>query len=58
MFFIWGTTMNKHKLLVKVILLLFLFLLCITCNNPVSVFPPDNAYKVTITQGVWGNVWF
>jgi len=20
--------------------------------------PPDNEYKVTITQGVWGNVWF
>jgi len=21
-------------------------------------YPPDNQYKVSITQGVWGNVWF
>ena len=27
-----------------------------TSNN--SYRPPDNLYKVSIAQGVWGNVWF
>lgn len=27
-------------------------------DNLVNPQPPDNADKVTINQGVWGNVWF
>ena len=48
--------MKKHRLF-KFLLFSTLVLLFFNCNNPV-IFPPDNAYKVTITQGVWGNVWF
>ncbi|GAB4329918.1 MAG: hypothetical protein Kow0037_05300 [Calditrichia bacterium] len=35
------------------------FVGCEKSTSPIeSKYPPDNAHKVTITQGVWGNVWF
>jgi len=45
------------------IFFLFLFLFVFEgCDNFLSdngnKLPPDNQYKVTIQQGVWGNVWF
>ncbi len=44
----------------KVLFLISLSLILISCSdNSVGViYPPDNSYKVTISQGVWGNVWF
>ena len=46
--------MNKTLFLISFSFILF------SCNdNPIGViYPPDNAYKVTIKEGVWGNVWF
>ena len=48
------------KKIITASLTLFLFLFIFSCNeNPVSNFyPSDNSYRVTIKQGVWGNVWF
>jgi len=46
------------KMLFKLFNLFILSLILNNCNNSVEIFPPDNAYKVTIKQGVWGNVWF
>lgn len=45
------------------LLLFFLILLVLSgCEDFLSdngnYFPPDNQNKVTIKQGVWGNVWF
>lgn len=31
---------------------------CIGCEDKGIKFPPDTSKQVTITQGVWGNVWF
>jgi hypothetical protein len=44
----------------KVLFLISLSLILYSCSdNSVGViYPPDNSYKVTISQGVWGNVWF
>lgn len=40
-------------------LISFSFILYYCSDNSVGViYPPDNSYKVTITEGVWGNVWF
>jgi len=44
--------------------LFVLFLLQLSCNKGVEAngarekYPPDNKELVTITQGIWGNVWF
>jgi hypothetical protein len=42
------------------LLLASLSLLAVKCKDSISGpnLPPDNHEKVTITQGVWGNVWF
>ncbi len=51
--------MNKKNIFLKYITVLILALISFSCgNNPISPQPPDNAYKVSIKQGVWGNVWF
>ena len=44
----------------KILFLFSLSLIIYSCSdNSVGViYPPDNSYKVTISQGVWGNVWF
>ena len=44
----------------KILFFIFLSFNLFSCNdNPVGgIYPPDNSYKVTISQGVWGNVWF
>lgn len=40
-------------------LLISLLGFVVSCTNPTgSVNPPNNRDKVTISQGVWGNVWF
>jgi len=40
----------------------FLVLILISCNDSPTEnefkYPPDNENRVTISQGVWGNVWF
>ena len=45
-----------------VILYFSFFFIVFGCENFFSdnenKLPPDNQYKVTIQQGVWGNVWF
>lgn len=47
----------KNKILLLTILLLLITF--ISCENGgENNFPPDNEYKVSIKQGVWGNVWF
>lgn len=52
--------MNKYKKRFNVLLIITLTAILFSCNdNPIGViYPPDNAYKVTIEEGVWGNVWF
>ena len=49
---------NNSLKLLSLILILLLF----ACNEapiePKFKYPPNNEYKVTISQGVWGNVWF
>lgn len=43
------------------LLLLFVFLWSCCEDSPTEIefkYPPDNEYKVSISQGVWGNVWF
>lgn len=43
------------------IFLLSFSLFILSCDNifkPEKTYPPDNHEKVSITQGVWGNVWF
>ena len=46
--------MNKTLFLISLSFILFS---CI--DNPIwDIYPPDNSYKVTISEGVWGNVWF
>jgi hypothetical protein len=37
---------------------LLFFILLLGCRNNSIVIPPDTKVQVTITQGVWGNVWF
>jgi hypothetical protein len=51
------------KTQIKVIsapLLFFIsFLIGFGCDDGITKYsPPDNEHKVTISQGVWGNVWF
>ncbi len=55
--------MKKNKSLTSFYLLSLTFIyLGLSCSDsPIeseSNYPPDNEYKVTISQGVWGNVWF
>ncbi|NOX64478.1 MAG: carboxypeptidase regulatory-like domain-containing protein [Chlorobi bacterium] len=55
--------MKRYKLIQLTILLALIstFLLTACKDSPTSnklQYPPDNESKVTITQGVWGNVWF
>ena len=55
--------MKKNKSLKSPSLLLLLFIFLWSCckNSPIEnefKYPPDNEYKVSISQGVWGNVWF
>ncbi len=44
----------------KILFFISLSFILFSCNdNPIGIiYPPDNSYKVTISQGVWGNVWF
>lgn len=44
----------------KIFVMSFVFfaLSCEDFFNSEKDFPPDNHEKVSITQGVWGNVWF
>lgn len=41
-------------------MIIFLIFLVYACSDNLIgiVYPPDNSKKVTITEGVWGNVWF
>jgi len=55
--------MKKNKSLKSpsLLLLLFIFLWFSCKDSPTENefnYPPDNEYKVSISQGVWGNVWF
>ncbi len=56
--------MRKNKFILSFLSLGFAsFFLFTACEEPLTtsnklIYPPDNEYKVTITQGVWGNVWF
>ncbi|VAX21623.1 hypothetical protein MNBD_IGNAVI01-1005 [hydrothermal vent metagenome] len=55
--------MKKYKFIQLTIFLAFMSMFMLTAceDSPTSSklqYPPDNEYKVTITQGVWGNVWF
>jgi len=55
--------MNKNKSLKSLSLLSLLFIyLWTSCNDSPTEnefkYPPDNQHKITISQGVWGNVWF
>jgi hypothetical protein len=49
----------KYKIF-KLFLFIILSILAINCKDSISgpKLPPDNHNKVTITQGVWGNIWF
>jgi hypothetical protein len=53
------TYINRICLLILFFSILFTFVGCenIHSDNK-NILPPDNEYKVTIKQGVWGNVWF
>ena len=46
----------------SLVLLSLLVLTFISCKESPTEnefkYPPDNEYKVSISQGVWGNVWF
>jgi hypothetical protein len=44
----------------KILFLFSLSLILLSCsdNSVGTIYPPDNFNKVTISQGVWGNVWF
>ena len=44
----------------KVFFLISISLLFFSCNDNSTgvIYPPDNFSKVTISEGVWGNVWF
>lgn len=56
-----GVTKKKKKLhyLFPAFLAVCLLGIVMNCTDPGrSVKPPDNRDKVTISQGVWGNVWF
>lgn len=43
-------------------IILLLVIVTIACDDSITndtvEYPPDNQNKVTISQGVWGNVWF
>ena len=43
----------------KILFVISFSLILYSCSdNSVGViYPPDNSYKVTISEGVWGNVW-
>ena len=41
-----------------VVLILIVCCLFSTCTHNNVRYPPDTSKQVTITQGVWGNVWF
>jgi hypothetical protein len=54
----------KSELFTRIIALAVLIVLN-SCNGLMDSklyhkdrFPPDNSWKVTISQGAWGNVWF
>ena len=50
----------KTKKIIKVFLFIIFSHLIFSCeDNPTENFyPPDNSERVTISEGVWGNVWF
>ena len=52
---------NKSYRLFSLLVLIFIYLF-VSCNESPTEnefkYPPDNQNKVTISQGVWGNVWF
>ncbi len=51
---------RKIKPITTPIIFLLFTLIGFACSNSVSsnFRPPDNSHKVSIEQGVWGNVWF
>ena len=51
------TTFNELFRILFIVLCTFL-IACDLEDSKGTFYPPDNEYKVTITQGVWGNVWF
>jgi len=53
--------MREHKFIITGYIFFTTFAFFCCQNNPVESikkYPPDNSGKVTINQGVWGNVWF
>ena len=51
----------KYQISKYFILILFLFILncdSSTDNCPRIEYPPDTYQQITISQGIWGNVWF
>ncbi len=51
--------MKKNKVSRIFVFAILLYLLFSCDKNPTeNLYPLDNSYKVTISEGVWGNVWF
>ncbi len=50
----------KTQKIIRTFVLIVLSQLIFSCeDNPTENFyPPDNTERVTISEGVWGNVWF